>query len=227
MTTATDPPPMDRPDVQRKARRRRPQFALSTFLLLIAALASWAAHWQAIQHTGSLRRQVHALQQIARELRVSDPAQFAAVHRLPQWCDEHIWDVYLPPGNAYELCLALENIERVPVSTTSVPKPARVVTLEPGRHAVELKDDATDQGWSFTVLVDGEVVIEETRPPSWNSSRSSSQRRKISSSEQQSTDQPLELFHRRFFVDTGNGSSTSTSGPSKGVQLWIRSLNRS
>lgn len=227
MTTAADNSTMKHPDSADKTRRRRPQFALSTFLLLIAALASWAAYWQTLQRTESLRRQLPGLRRLARELRVSEPRQYAAVERLPTWYDEHIWDLYLPPNQTYELCLALEGIEAAHVSTTMTTQPDRTVTLLPGRHTVELQDEATAEKWSFLVLLDGEMVIEATRPADWNPSRSSTGGSVLRTHIQQSTDEPLELFRRRFHVPQGKSSSTTPDGPANGVHLWIRAVNRS
>ena len=227
MTPAPEEPARDAASGPATKRpRRRLQFALSTFLLLIAALASWAAYWQTCRRTEALRQQLPGLRQISRQLRVSDPTQYAAVEKAPTWFDEHIWEVHLPAGSAYELCLSLENIESQLIPLSLETEAEHVVPIDPGRHTIEFRDDASDKQWSFVVLVDDQTVIEQTRAASWNESRSSTGASSVSLSEQQAVDKPLELFRRRLHVPTGKYSSSTPKGPARGAQLWIRTVNQ-
>lgn len=211
--TSTAPPP-----------RRRPQFGLSTLLLLVTAVASWTAYWQIHRQTARLEARLPGLREIARPLRVEDPARFAVVRHHELWMDDFRWRVHLPPGAGYQLRLATREVDRKGLADAAEQTP-----LPPGEHELELQYEQVDGEWRIAVLVNGQQRLEDVQPKEWHLGRGSSGGSEFSASEQQSLEQPLVLFRRRFMVPVNaaapSSGATTPQGPSDGILLWIESDN--
>ena len=82
--------------------------------------------------------------------------------RVPEWLGESIWDIYLPGDREYELCLALDQIEADRLAT-----PLHRVPIAAGYRAVELRYETESDKSIASVIVDDQVLIEETRPKDW------------------------------------------------------------
>jgi hypothetical protein len=200
-------------------RIRRPQVSLSTLLLLIATLAVWFGYWNASRQTQRLRRNMSGLLSISRELDVKDPTQAAAVARVPEWLGESIWDIYLPKDGLYEVCLAFDQIDAEGLVT-----PLQRVRINPGYRTVELKYETETEESIASVLVDGKVVIEETRPKDWEPRRGSTGASVIYQSEQFDPTRPLVLYRKRF--RSPDGASPPKVGPTQGILVWIEPAER-
>lgn len=215
---------------QRKPSRRL-QVSLSTILLVTAVIAIWIAYSNALKETERLEARMPGLRLLAGELQIDDPREFAIVQRLPTKYDELIWDVHVPdltlPGSnksaGTQLCLALDSIPKEVGRSESL-LPLQVVSLTPGRHAIELTYERGEETAELIVLVDGEPQIIVTRPKDWESGKgwSSYSSNSFTVSESYALDEPLMLLSRRFMRDIGNGTSSSPDEPCEGIALWVR-----
>lgn len=203
-------------------RRRRPQFGLSTMMLLILAVASWAAHWQARSELTRIQAELPRLREISRQLQVDDPTQYAVARHHETWNDDYRWRIYLPPRYRHQLKLATEQVDQ-----QGLPEAAQQGEIAAGEHEVELNYEKVDERWQIAVFVDGQVVVADERPVAWNAGRGSSGGAQFSESRQQPVVLPLELFRRRFMVPTDptshGGRATVPAGPCDGILLWIES----
>jgi hypothetical protein len=205
--------------------RRRWQWSLRTLLLLTAAIAAWTACWQVRRQSDLLRREIASMENVTRELTVDDPAQFAVIKQQETWHIDDRWHVYLPPGSAYRLKLALHGID-----VDNFPEAAFQGQIEPGRHEISyvIVGEPGPQGSQGSpaararILVDGESVIETTEDPAWNPHIGWSHGISHDRVQQLPVSEPLVVMRRRFAVPfPGGGSSTSFQGPATGVLLWI------
>jgi len=197
---------------------RRPQFSLSTLLLLMAVVAIGIAYRNVRQETEVIRAQIPGLLAVACELEIDDPKRFAVVSRLPQWHDEAIWDVYLPEGRSLELCLAMDKVS----SDNSFPEPLHRVSIDSGVRKIEFKYARQEKLSIARLLVDDAVVIEESRPKDWEPRSGSSGGGQSFQSQQHDPDEPL-VLRRRFMTRNASGGSSTPKSPSQGVLIWIES----
>lgn len=193
----------------------RLQVSLSTLLLLIATVAIWFGYWSVSRELQRLQSQMPGLLSLSRELEVIDPSQSAVVARLPEWLGESIWDVYLPPDRQFELCLALDE-----VSEDSLAVPLHRCPIESGYRTIELKYETPRAESIASLLVDEQVVIEETRPPDWEPRRGSRGGSSISKSRQLDPALPMVLYRKRFRVP-GVTSPARNESPTQGILVWI------
>jgi hypothetical protein len=193
----------------------RPQIALSTILLLIATLATWLGYWNVRRDTEKLRSHIPGLLSVVRELEVTDPMKSAAVARVPEWFDECIWDIYLPESGSFELCLALDKIE-----ANDLADAVQRVRIDPGYSSVELKYETETDVSIASVLIDGQIVMEEAKPKNWEPRRGSSGGSEISRSVQFDPAKPLVLYRKRFRGLAGTRVKAGT--PTPGILVWIQ-----
>jgi hypothetical protein len=166
--------------------------------------------------TEILRAQIPGLLSVARELEVDDPTRFAVVARLPEWFAEMIWDLHVPEGATFELCLAMDQIAQ-----DGLAEPVKCVQIDSGRRKIEFKYETRPDDSIASVLVDDEVVIRERRPKDWEPRVGSSGSSSISHSDQHDAAKPLVLFRRRFMVRVTKGNSTTPKVPTQGILIWI------
>ena len=212
---------MDDP-IESPPQRRR--LSLLHVFLVIAIAAIVTAFWDARRQTQTLQAQLPALRSAARELIIEDPREYAAVHRHETWWDEMVWDVYLPPGNDYQLCIA-EGM----IGDDGFIEPADRLPIGAGRPTIEVDIDGTEDARVFTLMVDGQkrwsrhTAVEQVIP---NESSGSSGGSEIGDSASQPTDQPLVLFKRRYHRAPRNRSWNSDD-PNPGYLLWIETAEGS
>ena len=200
-----------------KRKKLLPQLSLFTLLLSIALIAVWLAWWQAGQSIANLERQMPGLQSVARELRIDDPTQFAAVEKMPYWHDENICEIYVPADQSYRLCLAMDAIDKDGLSD-----PLGAVSLPSGEHRIEIRYDSGGSKSTVRILVDKETVLEESRSKDWEAHRGSSGGIPFSQSKQYPTDEPLVLFRRRFYIRLPSNKFAIPT-PSPGILVWVES----
>lgn len=198
------------------ARRKfTAQFSLRTLLLLTAAVAVWIGIFVTRRETQRLNIDAQQLRPLARELFVDDPQQIAVIKRLEEWYDENIWDLHLP--QAMRLCVASREID-----DKGTPPIMKEVAIPAGRRAVEIRSDRLpDKSWRTIVLLDGAEVLAVDEPADWNAGRGSSGGGAFSTSTQLPANKTVELFRRRFMVETSPGISNSPNGPANGLMLWL------
>jgi hypothetical protein len=75
------------------------------------------------------------------------------------------------------------------------------------------------------VSIDGVPALEAAEPADWHAT-GWGETGGYSRSEQIPLNQPLVLMRRRFMVDRGGGSSSSSPEPDNGILLWIEAETR-
>ena len=204
---------------EQKPKRRGLQIGLRTLFLLVTAIAVWTVYFVNRRAIQQYEERTSAMRPLARELVVEDESQVAVIKQEPYWYDENRWAVYLPPylpPGKYRLCLATREIDvsgLAPV-VTSVP-------LSPGRHALGLEQEKTDDGWQVVVLREGQVILSNEEPKEWYPAVGSSGGGHFDRLEQREPSEPVVLFRRRFTRPTAGGRSMTPTGPADGVLLWI------
>lgn len=207
------------------AKRRRWQWNLKTLLLLMAVIATWTAYVRTTHLNQRLRGEVDDLRELAGELVVTDPNQFAIVNTPEQWFGDNRWEVYLPPGAQYVLKLGERELD-----SAGLPGVTQSVRLSPGRRQVQLEQVQRDDHSEVNVEVDGRVVITAREP------RDAPKYRALGAytrSQQFPTSKPLILVSSRLFgraarplPPPARRGSTEPQGPSNGMTLWIEKAQR-
>lgn len=199
------------------APRRRWQVGLRTLILLTAAVAVWTSYTLERRRIADLTTRIDTLRTLARELVVDDPSMIAVVKREENWYDENRWEVYLPAGRRYRLCMATRAIPN-----NALPAPATSAPLEPGRHVLALDKIKDGEGWRVDAACDEKGVASVREAKDWDAGTGSSGGGLHSSSSQSPADKPVRLFHRRFMGPRdANGQSSTPEGPTEGIALWI------
>ena len=200
-------------------RRRRWQVGLRTLILLTAAVAVWTSYALERRRIADLTTRIDALRSLARELVVDDPSMIAVVKRNERWYEENQWEIYLPAGRRYRLCMATRAI---PNDAQPLPAPTITAPLEPGRHVLALDRVKDGEGWRVDAACDEKVVASAREPKEWDAGTGSSGGGQHSSSRQSPADKPVRLFHRRFMGPRdAKGRSSTPEGPTEGIALWI------
>jgi hypothetical protein len=202
--------------------RKRWQVGLQTLFLLMAAIAVWITVFVNRRHNAWLQGRITAIRPVARQLIVEDPAKIAVVKQEEYWYDENRWELYLPPGRSYRLCLATRDVDQ-----DGLAPPVQTAPLPPGRHLLALDQEQGPDSWRLTASWDqtGRLTAEE--PREWNPSSGSMGGGQHSICTQLPPDQPLILFRRRFTRPDGKGSFASPDGPCEGILLWIEPISES
>jgi hypothetical protein len=215
------------PTTPEASPRRRWQWNIATLLLLMAAVSVWTSYFRMKSETKRMDAELDSLLQLARELVIADPSQYAVVERHEQWNAEDIWDVHLPEGSRYLLKLATREIG-LRVWVRGVPRhdyPAtdHSVEVAAGKHVISLEKTLSGPDLSARVLVDGKPALEVAESDDWNTSSSYSSSGSHARSRQSPPEQPLELMRLRFRQRRPKGAGTPVNDPHKanGVLLWI------
>lgn len=134
----------------RSKGRWRPQLSLTTLLLLVAAVATLVAYWQANDSVVAQKARLAVLRPLTQELVIHDASKITAVRRLPEFFAECVWDVHIPVGNGLRLILDGKT----------------VYEFQAGKYAIEYRlplfsegPDSTRPLPSWELLVDGRSVI--------------------------------------------------------------------
>ena len=198
-------------------RRGRWQVGLRTVLLLTAAVAVWLTYAIERRRIADLTTRIASLSPLARELVVDDTGKIAVVKREELWYDENRWDVHLPAGRRYRLCLATRGI-----AEGVFPSPVASAPLAPGRHVLAVDQFRDGDGWRVDAECDGTRLVSMTEPKGWDPGSGASGGGSYQVSEQLAPERPVILFHRRFMGPRDDrGRSTVPEGPTAGVMLWI------
>ena len=193
------------------------QVGLRTFVLLTAAVAVWLTYALERRRIADLTTRIASLRPLARELVVDDPGKIAVVKREEFWFDENRWDVHLPAGRRYRLCLATRGI-----AEGGFPVPSASAPLAPGRHVVAVDQVKDGDGWRVAADCDGTRLVSVTEPKGWDPGTGSEGGGNYPVSEQFAPERPVILFHRRFMGPRdAQGQAATPAGPTAGVMLWI------
>ena len=192
------------------------KFGLATAFLIVAVVAAGLRNWQVDQKIKNLELQMPGLREAARELVVDDASMFAVVKRNEEFFGESIFDVHLPEGQTWRLCMALDKIDEQGL--------AQVVgefALAPGRHMIEVRYEKEKNESIASVLADGTQVIQEARPKDWEERTGSSGGAKFSSSAERDISKPLVLYRTRFMQKVPPRGSSVPKQPSAGILVWV------
>lgn len=208
------------PEPDATARRRRwfrVQLSLRTLVLLVAAFAVWTSYGLDRGRIARLNDRIARSRPLVRELVIDDDQKIAVVRIEPLWMDENRWDVYLPEGTSYRLCLATQDIDQNGLAPEFVSEP-----LSPGRHSLSLEQigDGRNIPWNITAILDGGPRLTIEEPAVWNPNHGSSGGGQFDQSSQLPEDEPVVLFRRRF-MQSNAPNWTVSNGPTEGILLWI------
>ncbi|WP_165075284.1 hypothetical protein [Paludisphaera rhizosphaerae] len=200
------------------APRRRWQVGVRTLILLTAAVAVGLTYALESYRIADLTDKLYPQSPLPRELVVDDPGRIAVVQAQFIYNSDR-WDVYLPPGRRYRLCLATRGIEE----GAPPPPPQASAPLEPGRHVIAMVVPPGGEGWRLGVSCDGMVVASTTEPKEWRSNLGGVGGSQVPMGEQSSSDddRPVVLFRERFRGRDVHGTPFLPRGPTDGVALWI------
>lgn len=205
-------------------RRKAWQFSLWTLMLIAAAIGAWTAYFKTLQEEASLLERLPLLREIARELHIKDPQQFAIVQQQELFQGDTRWRVYLPPGNSYRIAWTTE-IEGRHFSPNRFPKPTSSTQLKPGEHDLELLVDLDPDSdrWKIQALANHKLILEESQPREWNPMAGGVIfGGPIRKSEQSTTNLPLWLYVRIFQGADPKDGRAVDSAP--GLILWIEKV---
>lgn len=210
------------------------QFSLSTVLILMAVIASWLGYWTTLQRTEEVESELRGLQNVARELKIDDPNQYAIVQRLLRKNKSRSWDLFIPNNGSFELCLKLGGdlvTEQASPNNRNDWKPNRTISIQPGRHKIELFRDQTPEALLVKIWVDDNVVIDMKRKhsglPTGSMIFSSSTQQSTTGSNdsvQQKTDQQFKIFNEVYHLSTTPGAIQQPTPES--VLVWIRQVSK-
>jgi hypothetical protein len=195
--------------------KRRWQVGLRTLFLLMAVLAVWMAYFINRRHNAALEARVRAMMPLAHELIIEDAQKVAVVKLEEYWFDENRWHIYLPAGR-YRVCLATRDVEDMGLAPRVKSAP-----IAAGRHELALEQQRDKDAWRLAVTCDGAALLSAEEPREWNSDRGSMGGGQFALSEQLPPEKPVVLFRRRFMRSDAKGLTTSPTGPSEGILLWI------
>ena len=194
----------------------RRQFSLKSALLLTAAIASWVGFFNVRRSRQLQELDLKSLRQLARELDIRYPDQYAAAQKTPTFAGEHVWRIYLPPGKDYRLKLALDQI---PTGHTFKDMPNSIspvanLSLDAGEYEVELRLQRRTDGATIDLLIDGETKLELQRDAVWSMSQSSSSSGVVMPI-QKTTSKALVLHHETVITPPPSDDGA------RGALLWI------
>ena len=202
------------PAVTRPGRGRW-QVGLPTLLLLMAAIAVWMTCFLNRRQNARLEARIQALLPLVHELVIDDHAKIAVVKLEEYWYDENRWEIYLPPGD-YRLCLATRGVDN-----QGFPTAMKDVPLAAGRYVLSMEQRLEQEIRRIAVFCDGKEQLSVKEPKEWDTGSSSSSGMLDAISHQFPADQPAELLRRQFSRPNAQGRTTSPTGPTEGLLLWI------
>lgn len=200
-----------------RTRRGRWQVGLRTAFLATAAIAVWLAFAVNRQRNADLLARNKALRPLARALVIDDPEKIAVVKLQELWMEDNRWDLHLPAGRSYRLCLATRGI----TAQGLAPAVARG-RLAAGRQRLALERTQAGDTWRIVVNSDERPLLSAREPKDWDTGSSSSSL-EYTESTQLAADRPVVLLRTRFARRTAGGvmSTSNNNAPSDGILLWI------
>ena len=199
-----------------------PQWNLRTLLLLTAAVAVWVAYLHFRYEIPRIEREIAPLRHIGGTLIVRDPRQIAVVRTDEEWYDEEGLEVYLPEG-AYALRVATREIRHEGIAPT-----VKEAAIPPGRHRIAFRKSSVNNVLQFTVLVDGQKVLEVKESTTRDFGRGYLESVLFEGCEQLPPDEPVVLYRGRFGQIRESGahyySVSHTDAPTNGLLLWIEQV---
>jgi hypothetical protein len=197
--------------------RRAWQVGVRSALLLTGAVGVWLAFAMNRQRNAELTIRVKTMRPLARALLREDLRKIAVVKLQDHWMDENQWDLYLPPGNGYRLCLATRKVDNQGLSA-----PIASVPLPPGRHRILMEQTEVGEVCRIDVSCDHDPILSAEEPKTWNSG-SSSTTVEFTESTQLAADRPVVLQRTRLMHRDAQGRMTTRSDdpPGDGILLWI------
>lgn len=206
----------------KRPRRKGLQIGLRSLFLLTAAVAVWVIYVNNRRNITRLEGRITAMRPLAHELIIDDPNKIAIVKLDEMWFDENRWEIHLPAGKKYRICLATGGIDQT--GTARVVKSER---LAGGKHLFELEQERGSDGAQLTVFCDrvGLMTVRETKE--WDPGTGSTGGGFFSQCSQLAPDQAVILFRRRFSRRNSTGQTKTPDGPTEGVLLWIEPIANS
>lgn len=196
--------------------RNRWQVGIRTLVLLTAACAVWLTFFVNRWHNARLESRIRAMHPLAHELMVDDETKIAVVKLEEMWMDENQWDLHLPV-RGYRLCMATREIDRL-----GYPSVLKSAPLKPGRHRLVLVQERDTTTYHLSVRCDDAMLVNADEPAEWNPNKGSEGGGDFSQSEQMAADKPFVLYRKRFMKPDGKpGYSSTPSGPTEGLMIWI------
>ena len=209
---------------QNERRFQKWKFSLRHLLTLTALAALSIAIIIAFRKNETLNQSRAALLSMSRRLELTDEGKLAYAELQQVANDFQTWDVYVPPGRAFELYLGIGE-----VSEAGIPSQVDRVEIPSGQHQVTLHAVVSlRKGNRFVVYVNGKQVIERTPDPDWMPGGwSQSIGLNFPKGWTEKEQAPIHLTGQRYMsrIDVGakhyfNGwVENSVTGP--GYRLWI------
>lgn len=199
--------------------RGRWQVGLRTAFLVTAAIAVWLALAVNRQRNADLLERIKALRPLARALVIDDPKKIAVVKLQELWMDDNRWDLHLPAGRSYRLCLATRGIPAQGLAPAGASS-----RLAAGRQRLAVERTRTGDTWRIVVNSDERPLLTVKEPRDWDTGSSSSTV-EFTESTQLAADRPIVLLRTSFARRTAGGvmSTSTNNAPSDGILLWIES----
>ena len=147
----------------RSPARRWWQVRLRTALLIVVVAALGLNLARDLGQLPALGRRAARDQEFnRRELDMDGSDRVATVELVSPWAVEDRWDVYLPPGGRYRLCLATRVGEfgDRPSSFKSAP-------IKPGRHILSIDEQSVGIGWRVAATWNRAEVLAIDETNNW------------------------------------------------------------
>lgn len=199
----------------RRPARIRWQVGLRTTIYLVAAVAMGMSIVADRRRIAILAPRIASLKPEVRELEVIDPARTAVVEMEDLWMAGRRWEVYLPKGTKYRLCIATRGVDGPKIVASS-----QTIPLAEGRQVVGLKEEEIGKTWRLTATADsGRMTMTETSD--WKLDGASSGGGAAAVSSQSPPERPIILTYRTYQNRSDSGTYVKPDGPSNGLILWV------
>ncbi|MDA1050719.1 MAG: hypothetical protein O3C40_09605 [Planctomycetota bacterium] len=214
--TDSEPVALAAPGIAPLHRRKFLQWNIATLLLLMAVVGVWTAYFRMKSEAVRMDAELDSLRELARELLVNDPSQYAIVERHEEWYGDHVWDVHLPEGDLYVLKLATGEID-----PKIFPETEHMVDLAAGQHIISLEKTLRGDHLSARAISDGRLAMHVSESGDWIPSGVGAWGRYYNRSTQAPCDKPLEVIRLYFRKHVPPGTGMEPDEPYNGVFLWI------
>lgn len=182
------------------------------------------------------RNRLASLQQLNRELVVSDAKKIIVLSRQNELLSTSNFAVHLPGPpdgpSEYRLCVAIEGIRPNRSDFEVDSKIELQEVLKPGRHEIVCAytpPDITDKPESkhvFDIAIDNHSAFIITRPAAWQTNENLPAYSFSSSQQSFKFDRPIDLMRRRFAINRLTGDVWATvDRPANGLHVWIEPID--
>jgi len=137
-----------------KTSSSKVRISLATFMLMIGLATAVFLIWHLAIKRDRMQEAVYDLQIQSRRLRVDDKSKIAVIYREQLRYNDQIFDLYIPEGPSFELCIKLEGV----AISADYSNPVSRRLLPIGKHVIEVVDER--QSPNVVVLIDGTQVID-------------------------------------------------------------------